>query len=164
MKYVLSEPNLILLGDFNLPLESNMHNNNTSRNRAKELSDYFTSLGLLDCWKDNDVRITQKVGRSRLDRILYRLNGKYNEDLTTDWTFTVSDHCLLSLTLTRDNVANKPRNSRTVSLPAYILQCKEDAEKIGKGLEEFSNMIDPNWGADTKLEFLKFQLRIINLH
>ncbi len=48
---------------------------------AQNLSKYLSSLGLLDCWMSDDNRITHKGGNSRLDRIMYRLQGKYKEKL-----------------------------------------------------------------------------------
>jgi hypothetical protein len=47
------------------------------QNRARDLSEYFSSLGLIDCWKCNDDRITHRGRQSRLDRILYNLSGKF---------------------------------------------------------------------------------------
>jgi hypothetical protein len=155
MKYLYNEPDLILLGDFNLPLERAMNKNVGEQNRAGELSEYFSSLGLIDCWKSNDDRITHRGGQSRLDRILYRLNGNFIEKLQTDWTFTTSDHCLLILKLVREENQNKKYNRRITSLPTYILNYKDDLEAIKKGMEEFHSMIDENWEASTKLEFLK---------
>ncbi len=61
-KYLLNEPNLILLGDFNLPLEQRLNKNACERNRARDLTEYFQSLGLVDCWKSSDDRITQRGG------------------------------------------------------------------------------------------------------
>ncbi len=83
-KYVMYEPNLLIMGDFNLPLEPDMANNPSEKARAKNLAEYFSSLGLIDCWKQNDDRITLKGGNSRLDRILYRLQGEVKATLTID--------------------------------------------------------------------------------
>jgi hypothetical protein len=72
-----------------------MNKNIAEQNRAQNLSEYFASLGLIDCWKKGDDRINQRTGESRLERIMFRLNGKHDEILQTDWAFTTSDHCLL---------------------------------------------------------------------
>jgi len=53
-KYILHEPELILMGDFNLPLESELNLNPVERVRAQNLTVLFSSLGLIDCWKNND--------------------------------------------------------------------------------------------------------------
>jgi exonuclease III len=101
-RYIAREPGLIILGDFNLPLEQNMaaHNNSTAEvARARMIGESMWSRGLTDCWKPNDERYTFKTGETRLDRILYRLDTVYQEKLETIWTFTSSDHCLLKLTL-----------------------------------------------------------------
>jgi exonuclease III len=161
IKYLFEEPNLIILGDFNIPFEQMSHKNAREQKRAKDLSEYFNSLGLVDCWKHNDDRITQRSGLSRLDRILYRLDGQYSESLMTDWTFTVSDHCLLQLTLSRAVRTVKNNSRRVVSLPTYILKSKEDVERIKQGMEEFQTMLNPEWEAGMKLEFLKTGLRTV---
>ncbi len=51
LKYILNEPNLIILGDFNLPLEPELNNRHIEKIRAGCLSDYFVAMGLTDCWK-----------------------------------------------------------------------------------------------------------------
>ncbi len=116
---------------------------------------------IVGIWKCNDDRITHRGRQSRLDRILYRLGGKFVDSLQTDWTFTTSDHCLLILTLRRENCQNKIFNRRIISLPTYILNCKDDLEAIKKGMEEFHSMMNENWDASTKLEFLKTGLRTV---
>ncbi len=126
--------------------------------RAQSLGEYFVSLGLIDCWKKEDDRITQKTGQNRLDRIMYRINDKYNESLQTDWTFTASDHCLLHLTLQK---ATKPLSRRIISHPTYILECKSDVEEIEKGMAELVAMCNNQWSASMKLEFLKTSLRTV---
>jgi hypothetical protein len=158
LKYINHEPNLILLGDFNLPLESGMHLGRAEKIRALNLAEYFNSLGLVDCWKAQDNRVTLKTGGTQLDRIFYRLKGVYKEELQTDWTFTISDHCLLQLNLQKDKI--KP-SRRIVSLPTYPLNCKEDREYIDKGLNDFYSTINENWDPSTKLEFLKVGLRTV---
>jgi exonuclease III len=135
-KYVYHEPDLIIMGDFNIPFEMSMSKNGPERARAQTLSEFFTSLGLIDCWKQSDNRVTLKGGQSRLDRILFRLTGSYVETLFTDWTFTNSDHCLLRLELEMSS-QHRVRSRRTVSLPTYILDIKEEKLEIAKGLEEY---------------------------
>jgi hypothetical protein len=159
-KYILNEPDLIILGDFNLPFETEMLNSVSERARARLVSEYFSTLGLIDCWKSGDNRITLKGGQSRLDRILYRITGDFTETLTTDWTFTISDHCLLSLCL-KPNHHFKQKNRRVTSLPTYILNIREEKQKITEGLNEFKLMINENWSAQIKLEFLKTGLRTV---
>jgi len=159
-KYVLNEPDLIVLGDFNLPFKSGMSKNISEKNRAGIVSEFFTSLGLIDCWKPNDNRITLKGGHSRLDRILYRLQGDFIESLDTDWTFTTSDHCLLTLCLKSDP-SQRQKARRVVSLPTYILNIKEEKIKIANGLGEFKQMIKDSWSASMKLEFMKIGLRTV---
>ncbi len=157
-KYIFHEPDLILLGDFNLPFETRMNRTVAEKLRARDLSEYFISLGLTDCWKGSDNRTTFRNGLSRLDRILFRINGDYSEDLKTDWTFTSSDHCLLYLTL-RNNYKHKSR--RVTSLPTYILNSKTDLEDITKSLTEYSSMMKEQWSAGMKLEYLKMGLRTV---
>jgi len=158
IKYINREPGLIILGDFNLPLEQNMNKNIAEQNRALNLSEYFASLGLIDCWKKGDDRITHRTGESRLDRIMFRLNGKHDEILQTDWAFTTSDHCLLQLTLQKKF---KIPSRRTVSLPTYILECKTDVEYIENGMTEFFEMCSDQWSASMRLEFMKTSLRTL---
>ncbi len=158
LKYLMYEPNLVVLGDFNLPLESELNVINADKLRALNLAEYLKSLGLIDCWKKDDVRITFRTAHSCLDRILYRINGTFAEKLTTDWTFLASDHCLVKLELEKERHKN---TRRTVSLPTYLLSSKEDAEKIERGLADFYNMCGDSWDASTKLEFLKIGLRTV---
>ena len=56
-----------------------MNTNKAEKTRAQNLSEYLSSLGLIDCCMSDDNRITHKGGNSRLDRIMYRLQGKYKE-------------------------------------------------------------------------------------
>jgi len=158
-KYIMYEPNLIILGDLNLPLEIALLNNSSERVRAKNLSEYFSSLGLIDCWKQDDSRITLKGGQSRLDRILYRVHGNVKETMTVDWTFTKSDHSMVSVTL--EDTLPAYRSRRTVSLPTYILNIADEKCKIIEGMLEFKNMIEDGWNSQTKLEFLKTGLRTV---
>ena len=121
-----------------------MNTNKAEKTRAQNLSEYLSSLGLIDCWMSDDNRITHKGGNSRLYRIMYRLQGKYKEKLYCDWTFTAFDHCLLKLELNKEyNVSNR----RILSMPTYILHCKEGKEKIERGLKEFQNMCNDQWQA-----------------
>jgi len=158
-KYVMYEPNLVVLGDLNIPLEIDMINNPAEKNRAKQLSTYFSALGLVDCWKPNDDRITLRGGQSRLDRILYRINGEVKETLHLDWTFTKSDHCMVGLTL--EDVKVKRKSRRIVSLPTYILGIPAEKQKIIEGMVEFKEMMEEGWSVHTKLEFLKTGLRTV---
>jgi hypothetical protein len=89
---------------------------------------------------------------------MYRLKHKYNETLLTDWTFTLSDHCLLQLTFKPE--LRQPTR-RIVSLPTYILDIKEEVEQIEKGMTEFVEMISEHWTASLRLEFLKTSLRTV---
>ncbi len=109
---------------------------------------------MIDCWKKDDERITQQSGQNRLGRIMYRLKYKYNGTLLTDWTFKLSDHCLLQLTLKPE--LRQPTR-RTVSLPTYIL---ED-ERIEKAMIDFVEMISEHGTASLRLEFLKTSLRSV---
>jgi hypothetical protein len=158
LKYLDYEPDLIILGDFNLPFEPNMNTNNSERIRAQSTLRYLESLGLRDCWDTNDNRITCKSGRSRLDRVMYRLNGNFRSELITDWTFTSSDHCLVQLNLTGEKSI---KSRRVTSLPTYILNSTEDVEYIKNGINEFKLMCDDRWEAAKKLEFLKMGLRTV---
>jgi hypothetical protein len=158
IKYLFQEPNLIIMGDFNLPLESDMNPNQADKLRAKNLSEYLNALGLQDCWKSTDDRITQRTGQNRLDRILYRLKLNYSNKLNCDWTFTISDHCLVRLELSIDV---KQRTRRIMSIPTDILNEKDTVERIEKGLQEFQTMLDQQWSASMKLEFLKVGLRTV---
>jgi len=159
-KYILNEPDLIILGDFNLPFEVGMLHNVSEQARALTLSEYFSSLGLKDCWLENDDRVTLKGGQSRLDRILYRIGGSWNETFSIDWSFTNSDHCLLTISLSAD-LTRREKTRRIIALPTYILNSREDRLKIYNGLNEFRNMISESWDAHTKLEFLKMGLRTV---
>ena len=130
-KCILHEPNLIILGDFNLPLElgKESHNNNENEleRATRSLAECLGAHGLTDCWKSGDDRSTFKTGQSRLDRKMYRFNKGYQENLETVWTFTTSDHCLLKLSLL--TAKERSMNVRIVSLPAYLLD-NEDAVKM----------------------------------
>jgi hypothetical protein len=159
-KYILHEPELILMGDFNLPLESELNLNPVERVRAQNLTELFSSLGLIDCWKNNDDRVTHRGGNSRLDRILYRMHGNIDDSLSTDWTFTTSDHCLLIVEIKKEQPRSH-RNSRIIALPTYILQLQEDRQYIYNGLNDFKNMINEEWSGQMKLEYLKMGLRTV---
>jgi len=151
VKYLFNEPELILMGDFNLPLELDLVVNVSEKARAKDLSEFFSSLGLIDCWKDNDNRITQRSGQNRLDRIFYRIAGKFCETLETDWTFTNSDHCLVMLKLKKEQIQTKQASRRLTALPVYVLNNKIDVDYIRTGLTEFQSMLCEHWSASLKL-------------
>ncbi len=159
-KCMIREPELILMGDFNLPLEIDTNLNYTEKVRAQNLAAYLSSLGLVDCWKNADDRITLRGGNSRLDRIMYRIDGTFKECLCTVWTFTASDHCLLMLELKKEQVQKK-FNRRVTALPVYLLQSSEDRSYIQNGLDEFKEMMNNEWTGKTKLEFLKMGLRTV---
>jgi hypothetical protein len=158
-KYIMYEPNLIILGDLNLPLETDMSKNMSEKARAETLSEYFSSLGLIDCWKQGDSRVTLKGGLSRLDRILYRVNGNIKESMTIDWTFTKSDHGMVNLIL--EDTYPKFKSKRIFSLPTFIMNIDEERKKIIEGMLEFKSMVDEDWNPHTKLEFLKTGLRTV---
>jgi len=153
LKYILNEPNLIILGDFNLPLEPELNNRHNEKIRAGCLSDYFVAMGLTNCWKQNDDSVTFRTGQTRQDRIMFRINNSLREKLITDWTFTSSDHCLIQLNLWGDK---KTISRRISSLPTYILKYKNCVEKKENGMMEFQSMCNPQWSVKTKLEFLKW--------
>ncbi len=158
VKYLMHEPYLIILGDLNLPLEAEYNKSGPESLRAKQLKEFFDGLGLKDCWKSDDKRITFKTSQSRLDRILYRIEGEFETKLETDWTFTASDHCLLHLDLKKVKLTF---SRRIVSLPTYILENKDNVEYIKRGLEEFLIMCGEQWSAAMKLEFAKMGLRTV---
>ncbi len=153
LKYILHEPNLIILGDFNLPLETQTYTNKVERERARLPAEYLKSFGLTDCWKSNDDRITYKTGQTRLDRIMYRIDRNFKEQLKVDWTFTPSYHCMLQLYLLPDK--QKIVTRRTVLLPTYLLDNKVNIDQIKKGMVEFELMCNEQWLANVKLENLK---------
>jgi len=160
-KYLFNEPNLIILGDFNLPLEldRNCYSNDSELDRARSISERLLSKGLTDCWKINDDRFTYKTAQSRLDRIMFRLDTEYVENLETDWTFTTSDHCLLKLSL--NPARENPTQSRVVSLPTYLLE-NEEAVKMMK--DKMTEMVVDSmdyWEPKMKLEYLKMCLRTV---
>jgi len=158
-KYLFNEPNLMILGDFNLPLElnRNSHGNDLERERAKSLVEHFDSKGLIDCWKLNDERYTFRTAQSRLDRILYRMNTVYMEELETDWTFTNSDHCLLKLSLC--STRGKAVHTRVVSLPMYLLENEEAVKMINDKMTDMASDCLDHWEPGMKLEYLKMSLR-----
>jgi len=158
-KYVMYEPNLLIMGDFNLPLEPEMANNSSEKARARALSEYFSSLGLVDCWKQEDKRTTLKGGNSRLDRILYRIQNEVKATLKIDWTFTKSDHSMVNLML--EDRMPRQRGRRIVSLPTYIMDIPTEKQSVIEGMLEFKNMIEEGWNSHTKLEFLKTGLRTV---
>jgi hypothetical protein len=159
-KYILNEPGLIILGDFNLPLELDMdlHNHNASEvARARALAESLKARGLVDSWKNTDDRYTFRTGESRLDRIFYRLDRPYKENLETIWTFTNSDHCLLRLSLSIDK--ERYQKSRVIALPTYLLDNKEAVSLINEKMTESVSNCRDHWDAGFKLEYLKMSLR-----
>jgi exonuclease III len=159
-KYVMREPSLIIMGDFNLPLESDLslHNHNPAEvTRARTLRESLLSRGLTDCWNISDDRYTFRTGGTRLNRILYRLNKPYRDKLETIWTFTTSDHCLLKLTLYLDK--EKCQKARITSLPTYLLDIKEAVNLINIKMFELAENCMDHWDSNVKLEYLKMSLR-----
>jgi exonuclease III len=155
-KYILNEPGLILMGDFNLPLELDMdvHNYNASEvARARELVESLKARGLTDCWINTDDRYTFRTGESRLDRILYRFDRPYREKLETIWTFTSSDHCLLKLSLMVDK--EKYQKSRVTALPTYLLDNKEAINLIREKMIEAESNCGGALGLRLKTRILK---------
>jgi hypothetical protein len=115
--------------------------------------------GLTDCWKENDSRFTYKTSRSRLDRILYRLDYEVCEILETDWTFTNSDHCLLKAFLTPSH--SGPAHSRVVSLPTFLLENEETLNMMKAKMDEMVKESLDHWEPKEKLEYLKMCLRTV---
>jgi len=151
-KYLFSEPNLIILGDFNLPLEPNAthHSNEVESRRAGELAARLEQKGLTDCWKINDERFTYKTARSRLDRIMYRLDFDLTEKLETEWTFINSDHCLLRMTLSPARIDHS--RNRVVSLPTYLLENEELLQMMKIKMAEMVNDAIDHWEPRVRLE------------
>jgi hypothetical protein len=160
-KYLFNEPNLIIVGDFNLPLEPgvNHHTNEAEARRAGTLAEQLERKGLTDCWKVNDDRFTYKTARSRLDRILYRLDFEFTEKLETDWTFINSDHCLLKTTLSPARVGPSP--TRVISLPTYLLDNVEMLQMMKVKMDEMVNDTIDHWEPRVRLEYLKMCLRMV---
>jgi exonuclease III len=159
-KYLFNEPNLIILGDFNIPLELSSHRSNDCEvKRAKKLMESIEQKGLMDCWKDGEDRFTYKTARSRLDRITYRLDFDFNEKLETDWTFTISDHCLLKVTLT--SKSSGPAQSRVISLPTFLLENEELLKMMKEKMSEMAQESADHWEPKVKLEYLKMCLRTV---
>ncbi len=160
-KYLFNEPNLIILGDFNLPLELDRHyySSDTELDRARSISERLLRKSLIDCWKTNDDRFSFKTAQTRLDRIMYRLDTEFVEKLETDWTFTTSDHCLLKLTLSQ--ARENPARSRVVSLPTYLLENEEALRMMKDKLAEMVVDSMDHWEPRMKLEYLKMCLRTV---
>ncbi len=161
LKYILNEPNLIIAGDFNIPLDKDrsMFGSDSEFERAMSLVQQFENKGLIDSWKEDDYRFTFKTAYSRLDRILYRLNVTYKEKLETDWTFTNSDHCLVKLWL--NEMRTRSNKDRIVSLPTYLLDNEEATGMIRDKMTEMANQCESHWDAKLRLEYLKMCLRTI---
>jgi exonuclease III len=159
LKYFVNEPNLIITGDFNLPLESDRgyYSSEAEFERAMSLVERFESKGLVDSWKDGDTRYTYKTACSRLDRILFRLNVPYKEKLETDWTFTNSDHCLMRLSLC--SLREKVNHDRVVSLPTYLLENEEARVLIRDKMMDMVKDCPTYWESRVRLEYFKMCLR-----
>jgi exonuclease III len=159
LKYIFNEPNLIIAGDFNIPLDKdrNVFSSDSEFERAMSLSQQLETKGLIDSWKEDDYRFTFKMSYSRLDRILFRLSATYKEKLETDWTFTNSDHCLVKLLL--NETRTRSNNDRVVSLPTYLLDNEEATVMIRDKMTELVNQCEPHWDAKLRLEYLKMCLR-----
>jgi hypothetical protein len=108
--------------------------------------EYLKSLGLTDCWKSNDDRVTYKTGQTRLDRIMYRMERNFKKQLNVYQTFTTPDHCMLQLYLLPDK--QKIVTRRTVSLPKYLIDNKVNVDQIKKGMVEL--MCNKQWPANVK--------------
>jgi hypothetical protein len=160
-KYLFNEPDLIILGDFNLPLElnKNCYSSDSELGRAKSVIERIERKGLIDCWKVNDERFTYKTAQSRLDRIMYRFQKTYADKLETDWTFTSSDHCLLHLAL--NHVQEKQAYTRVISLPTYLLENEEAKRQINDKMNEMAEGCLDHWEPRVKLEYLKMCLRTL---
>lgn len=106
--------------------------------------------GLIDSWKVNDERFTYKTARSRLDRIMYRLDFELTEKLETEWTFINSDHCLLKVTLSPVRVDHS--RNRVVSLPTYLLENEELLQMMKTKMAEMVNDAIDHWEPRVRLE------------
>jgi len=151
---------LVILGDFNLPLEltRECHNNNEAElERARSVVECLETKGLVDCWKVNDDRYTYKTSSSRLDRIMHRFHVQYAENLETNWTFMNSDHCLLKLSM--HSIKERPKNMRVVSLPTYLLDNEEAVGLIRDKMTTMSSECLDHWEPRVHLEYLKMCLR-----
>jgi hypothetical protein len=160
-KYLFNKPNLIILGDFNLPLEpgGNHYSNDPEGRRAKALAGNFERKGLTDCWKNDDDRFTFKTAQSRLDRIMYRLDFDYCEQVETDWTFINSDHCLLKVIL--NPARGGPSYTRVVLLPTYLLENEEMLKMSKDKMAEMAAEAVNHWEPRVRLEYLKMCLRTV---
>ena len=155
---------VIILGDFNLAYNSHDRINTTFTNKERsigfQIMEMLKDFELIDCWEGNKLDMTWRHGQkmSRIDRILWSQEFEYDKSIvTTDWTYTDSDHSAVIVNLSH---RRKPIKERVVRVDTRFMQSTElkhlflQRIRDNMGQLEESNM-DPH----QKLEFLKMSIR-----
>jgi hypothetical protein len=153
--------NIIVGGDFNLTLyEADRHCRGVTQAELRigdVVKNYISDLDLTDCWLGNSGYTWRRhKTMSKLDHIYTRLDSYSCTQLTTNWTFTQSDHaCVIAVMVhqqkvTRRNDHVKLDNS-VVTNPASLAELREYlAEQIG---------LAENLNPHMKLDFIKMTIR-----
>ena len=121
----------------------------------------MSDLALIDCWRSDASSMTWKHGykMSRIDRVLASKEFLMKHEVTTDWTYTDSDHCAVIVNISLDIVKRKSNITRidTRFMSNVVLKDKFLRELSSRMSQLNETKLDPH----QSLEFLKMSIRSI---
>ena len=158
---------VILMGDFNTTFNDGERINTTwskrEKNVAKKILSLFSNLYLRDCWSTNLNIMTWRHGdkMSKIDRVFVSDNTDLNvKDINTDWSYTISDHGAVVITLTPTNQSEKCSYDRVVRLDTRFTQNTILKHKFLTEIKRHYDQIsEQNMNPHQELEFLKMAIR-----
>jgi len=127
------EGDVILGGDFNVTLyEQDRHCRGATiaeRRLADLVINYTKATDLHDCWEGYSGFTWQKGRKmSKLDRVYTRLDGYTKVDVTTNWSYTQSDHACVSVKL--QHMHQKVSRNEHVKLDDKVVNTKETLSEL----------------------------------
>ena len=161
---------IIILGDFNTVMHGseriNTQFSNSEKRITKLLTNMLDDLNLIDCWSKGNNSMTWRHGdkMSKIDRIILSRslsNRNVNVKISTDWTYTESDHAAVVVELTKQVAKSTERITRidTSFMSNVILKHRFLCDLK----EKLEQMAETNMNPHQKLEYLKVMIRSIAL-
>ena len=155
---------IIILGDFNLAFYSSDRINTVYTNKEHiiggQIINVLKDFELTDCWDINKLDMTWRHGQkmSRIDRILWSQEFEYDKNLvSTDWTYTESDHAEVIVNLSH---RRNPTKERVVRVDARFMQSTELKHLFLQRIRDnMAQLNESNMNPHQRLEFLKMSIR-----
>ena len=159
---------IIILGDFNLVYNKKERINTVFSKQEQRIGsnikDILRELDLVNCWEINKTDMTWRHGEkmSRIDRILWSSDLVFdNSKITTDWTYTESDHAAVIVHL---SIKYKQDKERIVRVDTRFMQSTELKHTYLRKIRDNMNQLgETNMDPHQKLEFLKMSIRSVAL-